>query len=60
MVLGGAEAETAAEVAEEVVDQRLGLQSSSFIAERMRKADSTVSSRCFWPSMASSCVVLVV
>lgn len=56
MALGGG----AAAVVEEEVDQRLGLQSSSFIADRIKKAASIVSSRCFRPSMASSCVVLVV
>ncbi|CAA2986314.1 Hypothetical predicted protein [Olea europaea subsp. europaea] len=37
-----------------------GLQSLSFMAERIKKAASIVSSRCFWPSIASSCVVLEV
>lgn len=39
-------------------DQRTGLQSSSFMELRTRNAASTVSSRCLWPSTASSCVLL--
>lgn len=47
-------------MAENVLDQRVGLQSSSFMAERIKKAAWIVSSRCFWPSTASSFVVLLV
>lgn len=43
---------------EGLVDHSRGLQSSSFMEERIWKADSIVSSRCFCPSIASSCVVL--
>lgn len=42
---------------EDVVDHKAGLQSSSFMEERIWKADSMVSSRSFWPSIASTCVV---
>lgn len=46
-----------AEVAEGEVDHRTGLQSSSFMEERIWKANSIVSSRYFCPSIANSCVV---
>lgn len=47
-----------AEAVDDVLDQSTALQSSSFMAERIKKADWIVSSRCFWPSTASSCVDL--
>jgi len=45
------------EVAEGEVDHRTGLQSSSFMEERIWKANSMVSSKYFCPSIANSWVV---
>lgn len=46
--------EGAADAEDDVLDQSAALQSSSFMAERIKKADWIVSSRCLWPSTASS------
>lgn len=50
----------AAAMVEAAGDQRLGLQSPSVMANKIKKAAAIVSSACFRPSIASSCVVLVV
>lgn len=39
-----------------MVDQKVGLQSSSFIDDRIWCAAAMVSSSCFWPSIARSFV----